>query len=108
MAPPSTDERTLRDACFDFERQLLDEERPARVVTAVSWRLEHLVCPLIGHVKLADVDDELLRGFAAVLHRQELKEEATYTLQHLAWCLAAAGRELGSVELALGLREEPF
>jgi hypothetical protein len=85
------DERTLRDACFDFERQLLSEARPERVVTAVAWRLENLVCILIGHVKLGEVDDELLRGFAIVLRRQELKAEADYTLRHLAWVLAAAG-----------------
>jgi len=108
--PPSAvkDERTLRDACFDFERQLLTEARPERVVTAVAWRLENLVCVLIGHVKLADVDDELLRGFATVLRRQELKAEADYTLQHLAWVLVAAGRDIEQVEFALGLREEPF
>ena len=102
------DERTLRDACFDFERQLLTEARPERVVTAVAWRLENLVCVLIGHVKLADVDDELLRGFATVLRRQELKAEADYTLQHLAWVLVATGRDIEQVELALGLRQEPF
>ena len=106
--PEVTDEQTLRDACFDFERLLLTEARPERVVTAVAWRLENLVCVLIGHVKLADVDDELLRGFATVLRRQELKAEADYTLQHLAWVLVAAGRDIERVEFALGLRDEPF
>jgi hypothetical protein len=49
-------------------RELQPVEFP-RFGAAVAWRLENLVCVLIGHVKLADVDDELLRGFATVLRR---------------------------------------
>lgn len=99
-----SDERTVADACRDWELYLLLDGRQDHLVRCVGWRFEHLVIPMLGRWRLADVDGFLLAGFARLLRGYEREEEARFTLSHLAWCLRSEGANQERVEVALGLR----
>ena len=71
LTPTPRHLRPLEQWAFDFERDLI--EAPAissGQKTRASDLLSQLVVPLVGHVRLCDVDRDLEKGVASVLRAQ--------------------------------------
>lgn len=66
------DTRTVADAAFDYCRWVIEPETMASDETkqrALSY-VQQLIVPLVGHVRLEDVDRDLEHGVCHVLHAQ--------------------------------------
>lgn len=65
------DTRTLWECAFDYEREVIEDTE------ASDWArdkalccLNKLILPLMGHVRMCDIDRQLEHGYAAVLWAQ--------------------------------------
>lgn len=67
------DTRTLWEVAFDYEREVID---PQMCFASDEARerglryLNHLILPLVGHVRMCDVDEELEKGVGVTLWHQ--------------------------------------
>ena len=88
--------RPLEQWAFDFERETLEltAVSPAQKALA-SHLLSQLIVPLIGHVRLCDVDTDLERGVASVLRAQPGSYQTDYAAElwhgFLYWSRCRAG-----------------
>ena len=78
--PPSAGQlRPLADWAFDYGRMLLESTAlGARERDHALHSLQRLIVPLIGHVRLCDIDDELLLGARRVVACQLDDPEGAY------------------------------
>ena len=88
--------RPLEHWAFDFERDTLELTTiSSGQKTLASHLLSQLVVPLVGHVRLCDVDRDLERGVAAVLRAQTGIYHADYAAElwhgFLRWSRCQAG-----------------
>jgi hypothetical protein len=70
----------LRDAAFDYERLVLEMSAQAPVAECehALHVISHLIVPLVGHVRVCDLDDELVRSVERVLAAQLSGERGAY------------------------------
>lgn len=71
LTPTPRRRRALEEWAFDFERHTLELTNVSTEQKMLSSRLlSGVVMPLVGHVRLCDVDRDLERGVASVLRAQ--------------------------------------
>jgi hypothetical protein len=94
--PTPRQQRPLEEWAFDFERhslELTDVSIQQRMLS--SRLLSAVVMPLVGHVRLCDVDRDLERGVASVLRAQTSYFQGPYAaelwLGFLHWSRCQAG-----------------
>jgi hypothetical protein len=66
-APSAGELLTLKQWAFDYERLLLESDLPARERDRLIRLVSREVVPLIGQVRICDLDDELVRSVGHVL-----------------------------------------
>jgi hypothetical protein len=78
-APTAGELSALSAWAFDYERLIIEveDERDGQRDRALAI-LTRSIVPLVGHVRLADVDDELVRSVRRVLAAQLEGVEAAY------------------------------
>jgi hypothetical protein len=78
-AAPTADElRPLSAWAFDYERLVLETDATVAQRDHAFHILSRLIVPLVGHVRLCDVDDELVPSVRRVLAAQLQGAEAAY------------------------------
>lgn len=82
-APSSGELRTVREWAFDYERMLLEDALPARQRDRLIHLVSRQVVPLVGQVRVCDLDDDLVRSVGHVLAVQAGDGEARYVAR--AW-----------------------
>lgn len=77
--PTAEESRPLFDWIFDYERLILETSDATEAQRDRALHiLSRLVGPLVGHVRLCDVDNELLRSVRRVLAEQFQGAEAAH------------------------------
>lgn len=82
VAPTAGQLRTVAAWAFDYERLIIETtDAGGGQRDRALHTLSRLIVPLIGHVRLADVDDELVRSVRRVLTAQLEGVQAEYAGQ---------------------------
>ena len=79
-APTASELRRLSDWAFDYERMLLETTVTAAQRGRALHVLSRLITPLVGHVRLCDVDDELARSVGHVVAAQLHGRDGEYAV----------------------------
>lgn len=100
-APTPDSLRRLAEWAFDFERDLLERrDLSPEQKRLVGSLLTEVVMPLIGHMRLYNVDAELERAVATVLRVQVGWLQGDYAVEvwltFLSWSRKQAGMPAGS------------
>lgn len=69
-APSAGELVPLADWAFDYERMMITSESPPVERERALRVLSLLVVPLVGHVRVCELDDELVRSVGRVLKAQ--------------------------------------
>jgi hypothetical protein len=96
LTPTPRQLRPLEQWAFDFERDSLEVTCTSpEQKTRASYLLSQVVMPLVGHVRLCDVDRDIERGVASVLRAQTDLYYADYAAElwhgFLRWSRCQAG-----------------
>jgi hypothetical protein len=82
-APSAGELLTLKQWAFDYERALLEEAMPQAERDRAIRLISREVVPLVGQVRVVDIDDELIRSVGHVLAVQAGEGDARYVAR--AW-----------------------
>jgi hypothetical protein len=85
-APSAGELLPLRDWLFDYERWLLAELPPAEADRAIRL-ISQSVMPLVGDVRVCDLDDEAVRSVGHALALQAGDANARYVARAWAHCI---------------------
>jgi hypothetical protein len=79
---PSTGElATIADWAFDYERAVIAADVPPSQADRTLYAINRLVVPLVGHVRICELDDELVRSVSRVLAAQLREDQAREAAQ---------------------------
>jgi hypothetical protein len=85
-APSAGELLPLREWAFNYERWLLAELPPAEADRAIRL-ISRSVVPLVGNVRISDIDDETVRSIGHVLALQAGAGDARYVARAWAHCI---------------------
>lgn len=69
---------TLREWAFEYERMVIASETVLAQRERSLYLVSRLIVPLVGHVRVCELDDELVRSVGHVLATNAREEQARY------------------------------
>jgi hypothetical protein len=77
-APSGGELLTLREWAFEYERMVIASETAPAQRERYLYLVSRLIVPLVGHVRVCELDDELVRSVGHVLAVNAREDQARY------------------------------